>query len=147
MAIRSEVLSLYKTILRTGRRWVALNPQDTVEESSYIISEAKELFRQNKHVRHPTAVLAFGHHSLEQFVCNYQCSQGSRWVSSKKSEKHTILSSRWGHKRLLHKSKTIHVCSCKGMWGSSPRKYLASGLQIVHCSAILGHFAPKPHPT
>ncbi len=50
MALRKEVLSLYKIILRTGRRWAALNPQETTEESAYIITEAKELFRQNKHV-------------------------------------------------------------------------------------------------
>ncbi|XP_013788891.1 LYR motif-containing protein 1-like isoform X2 [Limulus polyphemus] len=52
-ALRREVLSLYKNILRTGKNWEAASgkPQHTESERKYIINEAKELFRKNKNLK------------------------------------------------------------------------------------------------
>lgn len=43
--LRTQVLSLYKTILKTGKSW-----QGMPEESQYIMEEAKSLFRLNKNL-------------------------------------------------------------------------------------------------
>ncbi|WIA19741.1 hypothetical protein OEZ85_005661 [Tetradesmus obliquus] len=45
MSTRSRVLSLYRTILRTGRQW-----QGPQEEREYIRQEARAAFRQHKDV-------------------------------------------------------------------------------------------------
>ena len=49
--LRGKVLTLYKTILRTGRQWKATNPADTQEERGFIVREAQALFRQNKSIQ------------------------------------------------------------------------------------------------
>ncbi|XP_076029166.1 LYR motif-containing protein 1-like [Oratosquilla oratoria] len=48
--LRSQVLSLYKKILRTGKSWQAMNPADTFAESEYVLNEAKLIFRANKNI-------------------------------------------------------------------------------------------------
>ena len=40
-----KVLSLYTRILRVGRTWKAANPNETIVERDYIVTEAKDLFR------------------------------------------------------------------------------------------------------
>jgi len=47
MMSRSQVLSIYKRILRVGQNWVATHPDNTQTERNYIIEEAKTLFRKN----------------------------------------------------------------------------------------------------
>merc|ERR1719328_750083 len=47
MMSRSQVLSIYKRILRVGQNWVAAHPDNTQVERNYIIDEAKTLFRKN----------------------------------------------------------------------------------------------------
>lgn len=46
--LRSQVLSLYRRILRLGHKWEAQDIRDTEVERKYIISEAQKLFRRNK---------------------------------------------------------------------------------------------------
>lgn len=46
--LRSEVLHLYKRILRVGNAWEATNPHETVVEREYILDETKTLFRKNR---------------------------------------------------------------------------------------------------
>ncbi|XP_064601795.1 LYR motif containing protein 1-like [Liolophura sinensis] len=50
MALKKEVLSLYRRILRLSRTWEATNPTATTAERDYIASEARVLFRQNKQI-------------------------------------------------------------------------------------------------
>ncbi|XP_076365988.1 LYR motif-containing protein 1-like [Tachypleus tridentatus] len=52
-ALRREVLSLYKRILRTGKNWEAVsgNSQHPELEGKYIINETKELFHKNKNLK------------------------------------------------------------------------------------------------
>lgn len=53
MAHRNKVLTLYRAILKTSKTWESASriASDTEKESLYIASEARHLFRQNKHVR------------------------------------------------------------------------------------------------
>ncbi|KAK4311015.1 hypothetical protein Pmani_017454 [Petrolisthes manimaculis] len=48
--VRIRVLSLYRRILRTGQSWEAENPEETEAEKLFIRSEAREVFRANKHL-------------------------------------------------------------------------------------------------
>lgn len=50
MALRQEVLHLYRQILRLGRSWQAMDPQETFTERHYIRTEAQRLFKLNKSV-------------------------------------------------------------------------------------------------
>ncbi|KAK1794730.1 hypothetical protein P4O66_009943, partial [Electrophorus voltai] len=47
---RTEVLSLYRRVLRVARSWQAQSalPRDTETERKYIVQEAHALFRQNQ---------------------------------------------------------------------------------------------------
>lgn len=49
---RSDVLSLYRRVLRIARSWTAQSalPHDTDTERKYITQEARTLFRQNQQV-------------------------------------------------------------------------------------------------
>jgi hypothetical protein len=44
--LRPQVLSLYRKILRAGKTWTG-----PIEERSYILTEARSLFRRNKGVK------------------------------------------------------------------------------------------------
>lgn len=50
MLLKQEVLTLYRRIQRLSRTWKAAIPAETNEERVYIRNEARQLFRQNKHV-------------------------------------------------------------------------------------------------
>ncbi|MCL4120909.1 UNVERIFIED_CONTAM: hypothetical protein GTU68_029620 [Idotea baltica] len=56
-SLRTEVLSLYRKILRTCARWEAKEPSQTPREKSYILAEVRELFRKNKHVSEEGRIL------------------------------------------------------------------------------------------
>ena len=56
-SMRTEVLRLYRSLLRKARAWEALDPKDTPLERRYILTEAAEKFRAAKKVcprRKPT---------------------------------------------------------------------------------------------
>ncbi|KAI7792318.1 LYR motif containing protein 1 [Triplophysa rosa] len=55
---RSDVLSLYRRVLRIARSWQAQSalPQDTDTERKYIAQEARTLFRQNQQITDPESV-------------------------------------------------------------------------------------------
>ncbi|CAL8123761.1 unnamed protein product [Orchesella dallaii] len=55
---RSEVLSLYRRLLKLGRTWTASssNPSDTAAERQFITSEAKTLFRKNQSLTDPKVI-------------------------------------------------------------------------------------------
>lgn len=55
-SLRSEVLSLYKRVLRFGRIWTASNPSATTEEKEYIIYEARYWFRRNRTISDPRII-------------------------------------------------------------------------------------------
>ncbi|XP_063961741.1 LYR motif-containing protein 1-like [Lytechinus pictus] len=50
ISLRSQTLSLYKTLLRTAQRWEASSGvlSETKSEREYIKAETKELFRKNR---------------------------------------------------------------------------------------------------
>ena len=49
---RTRVLQLYKRIIKLSQTWQAIDhPAKTSDERLYIRNEARELFRQNRHVR------------------------------------------------------------------------------------------------
>ena len=48
LPLKTQVLRLYSKILRVGRNWQALDPNETKVERHYILDEAKLLFRRNK---------------------------------------------------------------------------------------------------
>lgn len=50
----ATTLRLYRTILRLGRKWEALDPTATATERRFIQGEAKTLFRANKKVSRGT---------------------------------------------------------------------------------------------
>ncbi|KAI0218225.1 LYR motif-containing protein 1 [Lamellibrachia satsuma] len=50
MLLKHEVLTLYRRIQRLSRTWKAAIPAETNEERVYIRNEARQLFRQNKHL-------------------------------------------------------------------------------------------------
>ncbi|XP_045134098.1 LYR motif-containing protein 1-like isoform X2 [Portunus trituberculatus] len=54
--LRRQVVSVYRHILRAGRRWEALEPAHTQEERQYILTEAQALFRANQHLTDPAAI-------------------------------------------------------------------------------------------
>lgn len=54
--LRSEVLQLYRRILRLGRTWESTNPHETVVERDYIRDEARELFRKNRFLSSEQAI-------------------------------------------------------------------------------------------
>ncbi|XP_028395108.1 LYR motif containing protein 1-like, partial [Dendronephthya gigantea] len=49
---KTEVLAVYRRILRVARSWKASSGllKDTLEERSYIVSECRDLFRKNSKV-------------------------------------------------------------------------------------------------
>eukprot|EP00794_Sanderia_malayensis_P008854 gene8854-9802_t len=55
---RRSVLTLYRQILRTAKAWVAAsgNEDDSNEERSYIVSEARLLFHKNKELQDPSEI-------------------------------------------------------------------------------------------
>ncbi|ODN04544.1 LYR motif containing protein 1 [Orchesella cincta] len=55
---RSQVLSLYRRILKLGATWTASSnkPSDTAAEREFITSEAKALFRQNQNLTDPKVI-------------------------------------------------------------------------------------------
>ncbi|XP_014671117.1 PREDICTED: LYR motif-containing protein 1-like [Priapulus caudatus] len=58
LQLRTEVLSLYKRILRTGLSWQSASgsSEDTSNERDYILNEAKTLFRKNTLIRDETTI-------------------------------------------------------------------------------------------
>ncbi|XP_022095518.1 LYR motif-containing protein 1-like [Acanthaster planci] len=58
MALRQEVLSLYRKLLRAAKTWQASTKlmKDTREERQYIQDEARTLFRKNKQVTDPEMI-------------------------------------------------------------------------------------------
>lgn len=54
--LRRQVLSLYRQIVRVGRRWKASDPTHTKEEQAFILEEARQLFRANKHLQDPSEI-------------------------------------------------------------------------------------------
>ncbi|CAH1795406.1 unnamed protein product, partial [Owenia fusiformis] len=59
MALRKEVLSLYRRIFRLARTWTAQNPDETWQEQEYIKDEARRLFRKNKNVTNEADIQDF----------------------------------------------------------------------------------------
>ncbi|XP_052452631.1 LYR motif containing protein 1 [Carassius gibelio] len=55
---RSDVLSLYRRVLRIARSWTAQSalPHDTDTERKYITQEARSLFRQNQQITEPESI-------------------------------------------------------------------------------------------
>ncbi|XP_016314226.1 LYR motif containing protein 1 isoform X1 [Sinocyclocheilus anshuiensis] len=55
---RSDVLSLYRRVLRIARSWTAQSalPHDTDNERKYIAQEARTLFRQNQQITDPESI-------------------------------------------------------------------------------------------
>jgi len=51
LSLRTQVLRLYSRILRVGRKWESVIPNQTSVERDFIISEAKTLFRVNKNIK------------------------------------------------------------------------------------------------
>ncbi|KAF6020687.1 LYRM1 [Bugula neritina] len=60
MAHRNKVLTLYRAILKTSKTWESASriASDTEKESLYIASEARHLFRQNKHLSDEDSIKA-----------------------------------------------------------------------------------------
>lgn len=55
-ALRSQVLQLYRQLLRLGYQWQAQTPSNTPTERQYIISETRRLFRANQSVTDPRLI-------------------------------------------------------------------------------------------
>jgi len=55
---RSQVIHLYRQILKLGRSWTAASNkrEDTVAEREFIATEAKTLFRNNQDLTDPKAI-------------------------------------------------------------------------------------------
>lgn len=54
--LRRETLNLYKKILRIGRSWNAVNPNNTQDERNYILNETRHWFLSNKSVKNTQAI-------------------------------------------------------------------------------------------
>lgn len=66
--LRRQVVSLYRQIIRIGHRWEAKDPANTQEERTYILEEARQLFKANQHLQDPKQIserLAEGESRLE----------------------------------------------------------------------------------
>ena len=50
MALKSEVLRLYRRALRLSRTWVAQEEVNTDKERKYIATESRDLFKKNQSV-------------------------------------------------------------------------------------------------
>ncbi|XP_038064155.1 LYR motif-containing protein 1-like [Patiria miniata] len=61
MALRREVLSLYRTLLCTAKTWQASTKllKDTREEQQYIRDETRTLFKKNKQVTDPEKIKVY----------------------------------------------------------------------------------------
>ncbi|KAI1307228.1 LYR motif-containing protein 1 [Halotydeus destructor] len=55
-SLRSDVLRMYKSILRLSRTWESKNVNNTQSERMYIEKEAKRLFRENRNLTADTDV-------------------------------------------------------------------------------------------
>ena len=55
-ATRSEVLQIYRKILRLSRTWVAKDPNQTKIERNYIVEETTRLFKLNKSLTSPSDI-------------------------------------------------------------------------------------------
>lgn len=51
ISLRREVLNLYKKILKIGRSWNAINPENTKDERRYILNETRNRFLLNSTVK------------------------------------------------------------------------------------------------
>ncbi len=49
--LRSQVLGLYRRLMRLGRTWQAVEEHNTQTERQYIIEESRRLFKENKNVK------------------------------------------------------------------------------------------------
>ncbi len=61
--------------------------------------------------------------------------QGSEWVLEKKSEKCVMSSSMGGYTWIVKRSLK-DIVSCRGVWGSSPKKIWIQGPQMVHSNTF-----------
>ena len=71
-ALRRQVLSVYRRIVRLGYQWEAVDPTHTREERQYILREARTLFRANQHLTDIPAIvehLAEGESRMEIGEC------------------------------------------------------------------------------
>ena len=55
-SLRSQVLSLYRTILRLSRTWQAKQSSETGQERQYIVNEARRSFRLNRDLTSESAI-------------------------------------------------------------------------------------------
>lgn len=56
-ALRSQVLNLYKRLLRLSRTWESQIPSETKVERNYIAEETQNLFKANKNIQEPNEIL------------------------------------------------------------------------------------------
>ncbi|KAE9553934.1 hypothetical protein FO519_002860 [Halicephalobus sp. NKZ332] len=56
MASRKEVLFLYRRIIKLGKTWEAVDSSQTEVEKSYILKEAKKVFKQNSSEKDPEKI-------------------------------------------------------------------------------------------
>lgn len=56
-ALRKEVLSLYRKIIKTGKTWTSPDPERTPLEKKYIQDQARLWFRHNSQVTDHQAIL------------------------------------------------------------------------------------------
>ncbi|XP_043188465.1 LYR motif containing protein 1-like [Amphibalanus amphitrite] len=54
--LRTQVLSMYRQILRAARTWQAADPSETAEHRAYIRAEAGQLFRRHSGETDPKRV-------------------------------------------------------------------------------------------
>jgi hypothetical protein len=50
-SLRSEVLTLYRRVLRISRTWSSKDPCDTQTDRKYICREARTLIERNRHLK------------------------------------------------------------------------------------------------
>ncbi|XP_059091890.1 LYR motif containing protein 1-like [Tigriopus californicus] len=55
-ALRSQVIQLYRQLLRLGYQWQAQSPSNTPTERQYILSETQRLFRANQSLTNPQLI-------------------------------------------------------------------------------------------
>lgn len=81
LLLRRQALNLYKKILRVGRSWNAIKPENSHEERRYILTETRHWFRVNYLVEEPQAIkdhLQEGEARLEMGnYVNQKCFQNS----------------------------------------------------------------------
>ncbi|KAL3120349.1 hypothetical protein niasHT_009244 [Heterodera trifolii] len=103
---RSEVLRLYRRIIRLSKDWVAQEPTNTNEQQKYIREEAQKGFKAHKNEKDPEKIseLLKEAEKRVEIACHYQIPYDRPFYLPPRSSFDVDSSSKSAKQRTLHRS-------------------------------------------